>query len=446
MSITKECRDSREQIAVEKLQKLDGTYYYTYPWHIKSKCHPQNIQAEVGKRGLEEADHNSELILNNLMRGAASAQALAGVLDLKPSEVLLYLAYAGAEWDADLQLWRLPKADQELESDRKFSKAKEELKAIKVKYVAAQSRISELESQVESLNGFPATIKRSPIEIIEETDSDQEATALLMASDWHPGKEIKSESVNGLNELNPEIAEQRINSFFSNSQKLIQSLRSGVAIPNVVLWLGGDMIENHLREENVLTNTMTPTEEILFVQAKICAGLDLLLNDAQTKQITVVCSAGNHGRQTMQRKTPVGGRTETSLEQMLYKSIAREYRNTDKIKFQITESYFNFLKVYDKTLCFHHGDNVKFGGGIGGIAVPIGKYLAKANLSIRSDKHIIGHFHQRTSLPGCLINGSLCGYDDYAMSLACSYERPMQTLQLIDNKYGFTVNAPIFVD
>lgn len=440
----RECRDSREQTSVENLQKLDGTYYYCYPWHEKSKCHANNIQAEVAKRGLEEAEYNTDLIIQNLMSGARSAQELAGALDLKASDVLLYLAYAGCEWDYNLQLWRLPKAEKEIESDRKVSKLKEEVKSYKLKYVAAQNRIEELEAQVDNLDLFPASIERQPIHI-EANNPDQEATALLMASDWHPGKLILKESVNGLNEFNPEIAEQRINNYFSNSYKLINSMRVGVNIPHVVLWLGGDLLENYLREENILTNSMSPTEEILFVQSLVCSGIDLLLNDDKTKSITVVCSEGNHDRQTLQRKTPVGGRQETSLGTMLYKSIARDYRNNNKITFQIANSYFNFLKVYDKNLCFHHGDNVKFGGGIGGIAVPIGKYLAKANQAIRSDMHVIGHFHQRTSLPGCLINGSLCGYDDYAMSLACGYERPQQTFQLIDSHYGFTVNAPIML-
>ena len=59
----------------------------------------------------------------------------------------------------------------------------------------------------------------------------------------------------------------------------------------------------------------------------------------------------------------------------------------------ISDGYWNYLDVFDKTVGFHHGDAVKFNGGIGGLTIPLMKYLHRANQQRRIDYSFCGHFH-----------------------------------------------------
>jgi hypothetical protein len=43
-------------------------------------------------------------------------------------------------------------------------------------------------------------------------------------------------------------------------------------------------------------------------------------------------------------------------------------------------------------------------------------------------------------------NGSIIGHNAYAISIKADYEKPRQTLVLIDKKRGKTIVAPILVD
>jgi hypothetical protein len=58
----------------------------------------------------------------------------------------------------------------------------------------------------------------------------------------------------------------------------------------------------------------------------------------------------------------------------------------------------------------------------------------------------LGHWHQRLSTRDFVINGSIIGYNAYALSIKASFERPQQSFFLMHPKRGKTVECPIFVD
>jgi len=85
-------------------------------------------------------------------------------------------------------------------------------------------------------------------------------------------------------------------------------------------------------------------------------------------------------------------------------------------------------------------------GGIGGVMVPLMRWLSKINDVIDADMRGIGHWHSYISLPKCLVNGSMIGYAPYALGKAFAPEEPKMQLQLQDKKLGFTVNIPILLE
>ena len=67
------------------------------------------------------------------------------------------------------------------------------------------------------------------------------------------------------------------------------------------------------------------------------------------------------------------------------------------------------------------------------------------NKAKRADLDVFGHFHQLRDGGNFICNGSLIGYNAYAMSIKAHFEPPKQTLFLMDKKRGRTCTWPILL-
>jgi len=134
-----------------------------------------------------------------------------------------------------------------------------------------------------------------------------------------------------------------------------------------------------------------------------------------------------------------------NLETFLYWSLADHFKKEKSISFKIEQSELAYLTVYDKVLRFFHGHQIKFAGGVGGITVPLHKAIYRWDANIKAyynfmcDKHTYS-----TPIPNCQLNGSLKGYDAFAVSHGFSFQPPMQSFTLLDSQRGVTIKAPIF--
>jgi len=137
---------------------------------------------------------------------------------------------------------------------------------------------------------------------------------------------------------------------------------------------------------------------------------------------------------------------ENSYEWMLYQQLASSFRNDSRVRFIAPKSQLVYVPVYDFNLRFTHGDTVKSGGGVGGITIPIFKKLSNWDAGCKADVTIMGHFHQYMSLPHLVVNGSLCGYGPYAVSIGAKFERPQQAFFLMDSQKGKTASYPVWLD
>jgi transposase len=85
-----------------------------------------------------------------------------------------------------------------------------------------------------------------------------EAIPVLALSDIHWGETVKPEDVAGLNEYNPEIAEARLARYFRNALLLLNKERGAATIHQVLLWLGGDLIDNMIHPAPPTATTAGP--------------------------------------------------------------------------------------------------------------------------------------------------------------------------------------------
>ena len=313
------------------------------------------------------------------------------------------------------------------------------------KYKALVKQLADKEQQLEDAIALSSDIRDVQIEPIsvESKKGRSQSTAVVVASDWHLEERVKPETIEHLNQYTVNIAEKRAKAFFRNALKLIEMSRSNTNIDNLILALIGDFITGYIHPELMESNQLSPVQACVKAFEWLCSGIDFLLKHGKFKRILIPCCVGNHGRTTEKRR--ISTEQDNSYEWLLYQFISNHYKDNPRIEMQAGGGYLSYLKVYDMTLRFHHGHNVRFGGGVGGISVPLNKAIAQWDKFKRADLDVIGHWHQRQSTNKYVINGSLIGYNAYALSIKAEFENPCQTFFLLHPDKGKTVEAPILV-
>lgn len=332
--------------------------------------------------------------------------------------------------------------EEEVKADREIRKLKQGSSQSdkKVKYLLEQ--VEDLEGELEAALEIKHSASGTPISI-RAKGSKSESTAIWLASDWHVGEKVTMGQTNGLNEYTPEIAKARAEAYFRNGLKLTNMSGKEVEIKTIVLALLGDFITGHLHLDAVENNYLAPVEETIYAQNLIISGIEYILANSNY-EIIAPCHSGNHGRTT--KFSHFGSENGHSLEYFMYCSIANYFRNEKRVKIMIPEGAHSYLDVYGYTIRFLHGHDVKFGGGVGGLTIPLNKAIAQWDKARPAYITCLGHFHQRFDGGSFMANGSLIGYNAFALSIKASAEKAAQQFFLIDSKRGKTLVAPILLD
>jgi hypothetical protein len=283
----------------------------------------------------------------------------------------------------------------------------------------------------------PSTKGRNPTQI--------KASGVVLASDWHVEEPVFPDHVNGLNEYNLVIAKERIDRFVKSVVWLLSDPRFDIR--SLTLGLIGDLISGYIHEELVESNLLSPAEAIVWLLDALEGALrSIAAQLPAVERIVVVCKSGNHGRLTHKQK--VSTREANSIEAVLYQSLRRLLANDPRFEFVITPGIWAHVTVFDYDLAFTHGDSFKYGGGVGGVSIPIKRGITREFLGRHRPIHQfnMGHFHQRQDFGNIQLNGSLIGYSDYSQFVHCEYERPQQHLYLVVENRGKGPVCPVWVD
>ena len=323
--------------------------------------------------------------------------------------------------------------------DRDRQQAATRYQGLNARYQEALKTIERQDGELRSLNVLGQGVEKFSITPCEGSGTS-EATPVIVASDWHV-EELVGTEIGGLNVYNPDIAKRRAEEFFQRSLRLMRLLNRDVKIHTVVLALLGDFITGNIHgEENAEKNDLTPNHAIVFAQNLIISGIEFLLEHTKYRFV-IPCHSGNHARTT--QKTRFGAENGHSLEFLMYLHLAAYFRTEKRLTFIIPEGYHSYLDVLGTTIRFHHGHAVKYGGGVGGIYIPTNKKIAQWQKGRHADLDVFGHFHQLIDGGNFICNGSLIGFNSFALAIGASYELPKQALFLIDKKRGRTFTMPI---
>lgn len=328
--------------------------------------------------------------------------------------------------------------------EAKESSLKAKLKEEAAKRRQAECELAELEGRFEVLLGGADRKNLKKLETLKSRKRKGSATGIICCNDWHAEESVDPEVVNGMNEFNLEIADRRIQRMWNKAEYLVEFARNISDIDDLVVWLGGDLINGAIHEELEESNFLGPAEAILWVQERVAMGLEKLSKLKQIKSIRVVTSYGNHGRSTRKRRISTGYRH--SWEWLSYNNLAKWFSAEKKIAFQVAKGYHNWVNVQGYDVRFHHGDAVRFGGGVGGPSIPLNKKIGAWNKQRKAHLDVLGHFHQTLVGPQYVMCGCLVGHNAYAIEIGAEYELPHQTFIVMDKDYGRVMSLPIWVE
>lgn len=338
----------------------------------------------------------------------------------------------------------IPEAEPEtlVKTERKVRKLTETSKEDKRKLKYLEDENEKLERALEAVLQTSGGIKPLSYKP-RKTTKLQRAVPFIVASDWHYEELVDSDTVAGLNEYNLAIARLRIRAFWQNSLKLLQKQTRDVKTDKVVLALLGDFISGSIHDELMESNQLPPAFAIIEVQELIAGGIQYLL-DNTTFSYYIPCHTGNHGRMGERRIATEAG---NSLEYYMYYNLRNHFAGNPRVSFYISKGYHSYVEVFDYTVRFHHGHNIRYGGGVGGATIPTLKAIANWNTGRWADYDVFGHLHHFFPADTFIINGSIIGWNAFAISIKAKYSKhTVQTFFLIQEGKGRTIVAPIFCE
>lgn len=329
----------------------------------------------------------------------------------------------------------------------KLRQAQKDLKFYKSQNRQLADELLESRDAYNALIGIKEDVEIEEIKPIEATGK-HEVTPIVSFSDIHIGEDVDPDTVNGLNEYNPEIARESMWAIARSVVKIIKSESKRVTIKNIVIALLGDNITGYIHEELVEGNSMSPTEETRAVKKLLIEVIKYIADSYPFERIIIPCSKGNHGRTTKRKRFATA--YKNSYEWMMYWDIKDyfELAGYTNIEFVIDKSSYTYVDIYNKTNRFCHGDHFRYGGGFSGILIPLSKWLRNVNRQINADCTFMGHWHQYHGLAqswGCVVNGSVMGTNTFALELGFS-GAPCQNIQMLDSIWGYTAGIPIYIE
>jgi hypothetical protein len=305
------------------------------------------------------------------------------------------------------------------------------------------TRRADLEAELATIRAAAGANLHPPKWTAPKRPKRHEAVVTAILSDLHLDEVVKPSEIGGANAYDREIATLRLKRWTMGLIEQSTSYVAGVDVSGCVVMWGGDFLSGDLHDLAESNADHVPGTLVYWAE-RLAASMTALADTFGAVHCPVV--VGNHGRRT--RKPRTKGRARDNYDWLLAHMVAAQ--TDDRVTFSIGDDPDAWVDVYGTTYLLTHGDQVKGGGGIGGIWPPIMRMLARKRQRYgREFIGVMGHWHSLIMSPGqgLIINGSLKGYDEYAAHmLNAPPERPQQAAWLTTPEHGPTLQFPIFCD
>jgi hypothetical protein len=329
-------------------------------------------------------------------------------------------------------------------AERASEAAKATKAALDRKYGEACRELHTLQTQIDDVEQAAAR-KFSHRKILKAKKGRSPSTIILALCDWHAEENIDPAVVNGQNQFDLDVCRRRVSNTFSKFLLMLDFVRGYTDVTECLVWLGGDLINGYIHEEMEESNNLTPVEAQQFIMDLVCPGLESIQREGGFPSVGVVTNVGNHGRTTRRKRVATG--YGTNWEQSAYLTMERVYRQDPRFAFKIERGTHNLVDIQGHAVRFHHGDAIRYQGGVGGLTIPMHKAISQWNKSLRPAKYdIFGHWHQYMDMWHFTSCGCLVGYNAYAIEIKAEYQPPTQTFIVINKDRGKILAEKIFCE
>lgn len=269
-------------------------------------------------------------------------------------------------------------------------------------------------------------------------------------SDWHWGEKVFPEQIAGVNNrFDLRVAHERARTILERTLDLCFNHVRNPSYPGIVVNLGGDMLTGDIHKELLESNDAPTIPALLDLFGVLITMLTKLADEFG--RVLVCCVIGNHDRNT--QKFQFKNATYTSLSWALYCLLERHFQHDQRLVFLIPDGFDCYYEVQGKRYLLQHGDRMGVRGGDGHVGVigPIVRGTQKlrkqyAAIGRPVDMVILGHWHTFLNLPGVRVNGSLKGYDEFAMGNRFDPEPAAQMLWFTHPRWGIGEPIRVFAD
>lgn len=312
-----------------------------------------------------------------------------------------------------------------------------------VEFASMTAHVERLERNIKELSALRSSEPMPDIIASPKRTAKSEVVPLILLSDVHVEERVDKLKMHSTNEYSLSIAKKRMEAFFENSSKLIASAEKTSTVGRVAMGILGDLISGHIHPELMEINALAPGPAVAYAKELIARGLRYWLAQHPGLAFDLYCIGGNHGRLTV--KTRIATIAEQSIEALMYGFLAQDFRDEPRVRFHIAPGDMLYADIFpDYRARFIHGDQISYQGGIGGLTVPLTKWIHRANQSIRADMTCLGHWHSCKADRDFLANGSVIGPTTYSQRYGFPPEAPKQQFALIHATRGRTLVADIW--
>lgn len=311
---------------------------------------------------------------------------------------------------------------------------------LRLKVGAQKELASELGAAVRAADPFPRYSYAKP------QVSKSPVVPAIMLSDWHVGEVIQKDEMEGFNEFNYQVAEDRIFGIVASFLNWVEVQRKIYNISTVSVLGLGDWVSGNIHAELLATNEFplpVQTAKAGLLLGEVLVRLSPHFDEVNVDEV----GADNHGR--LQPK-PQAKQKATNSMSFLVHTIANQY-SAKQGNIHVTEAggIKMVTEIAKHSFLMEHGDTVKAYMGIPyyGMNRERGREAMKRMGTDKAFNYMaLGHWHVPGFVEGSVIvNGSLSGTSEFDHSVG-RHAKPAQVAFMVHPKYGVFNWTPFNTD
>lgn len=252
---------------------------------------------------------------------------------------------------------------------------------------------------------------------------------VALLSDTHGGEVVTPAGVDGLNEYNWAIMEERL----ANWRRSLLSFAANRPYPiqELQLWVLGDMCSGANHPEIVETNEYSSAEQGVRMGFVLGSLIESLVE--HYPRIVVYGVVGNHPRLTVK---PASKQVFNNFDWVAYKIAEERLAKYTTVECHFPTGGFAVAEVAGLDYLLFHGDGIRstmpgvpWGGVVRRVNELTKSYQARGVLL---DGFALGHFHQANAVRNIFMNGSVKGTDEYVLKHMGVSDPPEQLIVWFD--------------